>query len=152
MGWIQGEPFYELLEIMNTGNVKFGTGISPRKPKIDHTVEICEIALAYEGTLALGALIEIVKLTHPDDNDELVKNLKLLQRRLKYGLPTDSSIDLYELGFTDRVLSLELDKSISFMSLESIPLIMAIKKQEKKIRETLIKYPSYFTERLNEIM
>ncbi len=48
-----------------------------------------------------------------EDNGSIITNLQELQKRMKYGLPSASSIALYELGFSDRVIALEIDSIIN---------------------------------------
>ncbi|EFH3883194.1 DEAD/DEAH box helicase, partial [Escherichia coli] len=104
-GWISGRPFNDLLKIIRERKCKMIWGTRRREFKVDHVVDVCEGTLAYEGALLVGALCEFVGASDQKEAEELISKLQLFQKRLKYGLPTETAISLYELGFSDRVVS-----------------------------------------------
>lgn len=104
-GWISGRPFNDLLKIIRERKCKMIWGTRRREFKVDHVVDVCEGTLAYEGALLVGALCEFVGASDQKEAGELISKLQLFQKRLKYGLPTETAISLYELGFSDRVVS-----------------------------------------------
>jgi POLQ-like helicase len=108
--WIDGKSFGGLLEIICQRETKMIWGTKRREFKIDHVVEVCEGVLAYDGALLVAALTEFTSTLEQDGVDDLIGRLQLFQKRLKYGLPTEASITLYELGFSDRVIAQELDE------------------------------------------
>ena len=150
IGWIQGLPFHELFSLLSDNNVRFGSGKLARHPQLEHVVDICENALAYDGMLAIGAVAEIIELLRPED-ETASDNLRKLQKRLKYGLPSSLEVTIYELGFSDRVISIDLGKVLGAVSSRK-KAVQQIKRREAKIRETLDKYPSYFIEILGRML
>lgn len=104
-GWISRRPFNDLLKIIRERKCKMIWGTRRREFKVDHVVDVCEGTLAYEGALLVGALCEFVGASDQKEAGELISKLQLFQKRLKYGLPTETAISLYELGFSDRVVS-----------------------------------------------
>jgi hypothetical protein len=106
--WIQGKPFHELFDTLK--NTKLIWGTKRREFKIDHAVEICEGGLAYDGGLLISALSEFIELDEQEETAELFDRLQLFQKKFKYGLPTNTAIILYEIGFSDRVIAQELAK------------------------------------------
>ncbi|GAB3051722.1 DEAD/DEAH box helicase [Virgibacillus ainsalahensis] len=155
LGWISGKSYEELLNIFKEKNIRIVTKKQRREVKIDHVVEICENAFSYEGMLLVGAVVELAEtLIDIQDDENIFDNLKILQKRLKYGLPNLLSIMVYELGFADRVISLSLS---SVLKVSGVPkskrkLKKMIKNKEKEIRENISPYPSYFTLVLNNIL
>lgn len=152
LGWINGKPYHELFNILSDANVRLIAGTQRRQFKLEHIVEICENAFAYDGTLVLGAVAELIELVRQEDCAELVNKIQELQKRLKYGLPFSSEIILYEIGFSDRVVSQDLGAVIDVVPSHRQVLVQAIKQHEKVIRETLRKYPSYFQMVLESIV
>ena len=150
--WIQGIPYFELLERMLNSDVRIMAGSQGRHPKIESVIDICENGLAYDGALTLSAVTEIIQLVRPEGAEKVVIKLLELQKRLKYGLPTPISIALYELGFTDRVVSMELGSFLDNTSLDKRTIIQTIRQGEQNIRNILGKYPSYFVEKLNVLL
>ncbi|MEN6317234.1 MAG: DEAD/DEAH box helicase [Syntrophaceae bacterium] len=150
--WIRGMPFDVLLDILHKNDARLGWGKRPLQFKIDHVVDICEGGLAYDGALLVGALIEFVNFIEPDEKDTLVLRLQLLQKRIKYGLPTETSIALYELGFSDRAISQDI---ASILNLRIVPrqrIIKAIKRHKNTIMDSMDRYPCYFSDQLSRIL
>jgi superfamily II DNA/RNA helicase len=111
-GWLIGKPFSDLLKIIRKRNAKMIWGTRRREFKIDHVVELCEGALAYDGALLVGALCEFIEIMDQPGASKLIGHLQLFQKRLKYGLPNKATVALYEYGFSDRVVAQELDKAL----------------------------------------
>lgn len=150
-GWIQGRPFHELFTILSEPSVRFGTGSRAQYPLIEHVVDICENALAYDGMLAVGAVTEIFGLLRPGAETTL-EDLQKLQKRLKYGLPSSAATALYELGFADRVVSMELSSVVELSTGSRKSVIQVIRKNKKEVNRLLEKYPIYFSAVFNSIL
>lgn len=151
-GWIQSKPFYELLAILQSREARIGTGKRPRHPKVEHIVDICENALAYDGTLLVGAVAEMVGIVRPAGGKDLIRKLRELQKQLKYGLSSPSAIALCEMGFADRVVSTELSQGIALDTLNRNTVTMLIRQNESALRTVLEKYPRYFSQVMNEVV
>ncbi len=152
IGWIEGRAFYDLFEMLNEANARFGNGPRARHPELEHAIEICENALAFDGMLAVSAITEIFELLRPDD-ENTPERLRKLQKRLKYGLASAAEIALYELGFSDRVISRDLTSIAGLASPnQKNKMVRAIERKEDQVREVLAKYPGYFTGILNKII
>jgi len=149
-GWINGKPFSDLLKIIQKRKTKMIWGSRRREFKIDHLVEVCEGALAYDGTLLVGALCEFIEMLVSEGTDDLISRLQLFQKRLKYGLPTETTITLYELGFSDRVISQDLARSLNLSVSQKKDVIKALKQNQDEAIAVIEKYPTYFLERMNE--
>ncbi len=142
--WIRGKPFHELFAILSNANAKIIAKTQRRRFKLDHIIDICENAFAYNGTLVLGAIAELIELIRPENTRDLISKLQELQKRLKYGLPSSSAITLYELGFADRVVSMDLNSIIDITPWDKRAVIQEIKKRRDQIAERLSRYPAYF--------
>jgi POLQ-like helicase len=152
LGWIHGQTYDELFRVASKADVYIMAGTKRRRIKVDHIIDICDNGLSYDGTLVIGAIAEIIELLRPEDSAETVSRLLELQKRLKYGLPDSVNIALFELGFTDRVVSMDLSSILKNTQLDRKSIIRFIKRNEQKVRELLDKYPSYFIERLNNLL
>ena len=152
LGWIHGQTYDELFRVASEADVHIMAGTQRRRIKVDHIIDICDNGLSYDGTLVIGAITEIIELLRPEDSAETVFRLLELQKRLKYGLPDSVNIALFELGFTDRVVSMDLSSILKNTQLDRKSIIRFIKRNEQKVRELLEKYPSYFIERLNNLL
>lgn len=150
-GWIKGLPFYELFNIVKTLKVKLKNGKNRVNYKIDQIVDVCENALAYEGELVLSAVVELYELIHPEEQDVL-ENIKGLQKMFKYGLTSPVQIMLYELGFSDRAVATDLSSIFDGALVNKATLVKQIKQKKVNVERILDKYPSYFNMILNEII
>jgi superfamily II DNA/RNA helicase len=150
--WLSGTPFYELFRIADSNKCKLGKGTRPKKVKIENIIDICESGLAYDGALLVSAICEFVEMLDSEGTSELVDRLHLFQKQLKYGLPTETDIALYELGFADRVISQDLATSLNLSTMGKKDLMRALKSYWEKATEVMERYPSYFQKRMNELI
>lgn len=150
--WISGTPFHELFRIADKNKCKLGKGKRPRKVKIVNIIDICEGGLAYDGALLVSALCEFVEMLDREGTGDPINRLQLFQKRLKYGLPTETTIALYELGFSDRVIAQDLAASLKLAATQKKDLVKALKRDRDGARAVMEKYPTYFQERMNELL
>lgn len=151
-GWISGKPFSDLLKIIRKRKAKMIWGTRRREFKIDHVVDVCEGTLAYDGALVVGAVTEFIETLDQEGTGDLINRLQLFQKRLKYGLPTETTIALYELGFSDRVIAQDIAASLNLAATQKKDLVEALKQDRVGARAAMEKYPSYFQERMDEIL
>lgn len=151
-GWICGKPFSDLLKIIRKRKAKMIWGTRRREFKIDHVVDVCEGTLAYDGALVVGAVTEFIETLDQDGTGDLINHLQLFQKRLKYGLPTETTIALYELGFSDRVIAQDLAAALNLAATQKKDLVKALKRDRDGANAVMEKYPIYFQERMNELL
>jgi len=151
-GWLGGKPFSDLLKIIRERKAKMIWGTRRREFKIDHVVNLCEGTLAYDGALVVGAVSEFIESFDKDGTGDLIKRLHLFQKRLKYGLPTETAIALYELGLSDRVISQDLMASMHLTATRKRDLLRILKRSRDVAKTVAGKYPSYFQSQLNKLL
>ncbi len=144
--WIEGKTFQVLFQDLENSGAKRIAGSELWGYKIEHTVDICENGFAYEGILVLGALIELIPTTPIEDTDLLIGKLKYLQKRMKYGLPNETAVVFYELGFADRVVAIDLSSIFEEIISGKELAIQALKARSEDVLAKLGAYPSYFSE------
>lgn len=149
--WIEGKPYHEILGAIQERGAKMIWGTRMREFKINHVVDICEGGLAYDGALLISAVIEFVDLFKQEDANDLRTRLQTFQKQLKYGLPTEAAIILYELGFSDRVVAQDLALELNLSNSHKRHIVRAMKKNGSTAFAVIYKYPSYFHKRLAEI-
>jgi POLQ-like helicase len=151
--WIDGQPFHELFAIIGKREARMFWGKTKRRDfKIDHVVEICEGGLAHDGGLLLGAVCEFVRNLGREEADNAIKWIQVFQKRLKYGLPTDVTIAIYELGFSDRVIAQDLVGVLEATEAGRKAVIKRFKGRIGEAKSCLERYPSYFQDRLNALL
>lgn len=149
-GWITGMSYHQMLKLLDGSRI--GRGTRPRIPKIQHAVDICENALGFEGTLIVGAIAQLLEHMNRDDYAIAITRLNTLQKRLRYGLATSLEVVIFELGFADRPLALELEALLGNAKPARSSLLQSIRQNEAQVRTLLDKYPSYFTVQLDALL
>lgn len=149
-GWIDGQPYHELLTTAAAGGLLFRTPKQARTVTLDHIVDICESGLAYDGAHCVSAIIGAVRMID-SGKATLLSRLALLQKRLRYGLQTRRMIKIYEAGFTDRVIAKEISRALRPTPTvsEIVPVIIT---NEAVLRPILLQYPKYFETVLDAMM
>ena len=111
-----------------------------------------ENALGFDGAHVLGAIAELFELLAPEDDGEgePLRLLQVLQKRCKYGLPAGAPILLYEAGFADRPLALELAGAVPEIASRS-EVRNAMREEQPAVEAILERYPRYFTEVFDRI-
>lgn len=150
--WISGGAYHELSKIADENKCKLGKGKRPRKVKIENIIDICDGGLSYDGSLLVNALCEFLEMLEHEGSGDSINRLKLFQKRLKYGLPTETTIALYDLGLSDRVIAQDLAASLNLAATEKKDLVKALKQDRDGVNTVMEKYPSYFQERMNELL
>jgi len=95
---------------------------------------------------------EFIETLAQDGTGDVINRLQLFQKRLKYGLPTETTIALYELGFSDRVIAQNLAASLNLAATQKKDLVEALRQDRDGARAVMEKYPSYFQERMNDLL
>lgn len=134
--WIQGLSFQDIAKLLNQSS------------SIDNIVDLLENKVAYNITIILGALIDL--MDYANINTSVIKLLYLLQKQIKYGLLTKQEIILYEMGFYDRVIVNDLKNSL-MINTENYAEIVHILKSDKA-KEIMKKYPRYFQDKLLQLI
>lgn len=142
--WIRGDSPVRLLKFLVSADVRFGGGDRPRRPNLDHVVELCENALGFEGVMVLAAIIEALRLEDHGD-DAVVGQLEILQKRLKYGLATQTAIVLHEIGFADRVVASDLADVVGAGGSSKCRLLQIMQERQGDIDDALAGFPSYYS-------
>ena len=153
--WIYGEAHYKLLEYLIDNSIYKQTQKRTFEYQIDDIVEFCENTLAYDGSLFIGAIIELLQSINCDSYiTNIVENLKFIQKRFKYGLSSKLEIILYELGFNDRTIVQELSVYLNNIPERYIKKHI-IKKylhdNKERLRPIFTRYPSYFSEKMENL-
>lgn len=144
ISWLTGVSFHQLFEYLRRNDVKVIAGKQRRELKIEHVVDMCENAFAYDGALRIGAVADLLAARDDEECEGLVQSLNELHKRFKYGLPFSSAIALYECGFADRVIANDLSAVIGVAPKTRSRTIQLLKENEAAAQISLSAYPDYF--------
>lgn len=150
--WISGQPFNVMLGALKTQEARLTWGTKFRQLNVEHVVEMCEGGLAYDGSLLVGAAIEMLSFVAPIESIFLTPPLQELQKMLKYGLPIPSTIALFEAGFSDRVIASDLAALLNLNGELRRDVMQRLRAERPSIDQALQKYPSYFAHVMNDVL
>lgn len=143
--WINNKSYGFIFNELANLNIRMGSTSNARHLTVDYIAEICEKALSFEGTLILSSIIEFLNLYEDiHDISNLKSYLNQFQKKLKYGLNSRNAIFIYEMGFVDKFISLELSNLLEEEILSSTRIKRFLKSNNEEVENILIKYPSYF--------
>ena len=112
--------------------------------------DICSKSISYELSFFVGNIIDIIEINDEDVVNPL-PNLLLLQRRLKYGVKTETAVSVGETIFNDRFLANLLADEIGHDAIEANSIVGVMKSHKEDILDILSAYPTYFSERVQWI-
>ena len=75
--------------------------------------------------------------------------LQLLQRKIKYGVPTKTAASICEKVFNDQQLSIGISEIIGDSEVDSDEIIGAILAREQEVIDYLEPFPTFFTDRIH---
>ena len=139
--WVNGNTYAYLFDVLK------GVSVGSRNVTLEHIVKMFDGCLSYDGSVLINSIVEI--LVVEESNQDLLKKFQMYQKQIKYGLPSQESIILYEIGFCDRTLALKL--STLFKGIETKEdMLRQLLVDDVKVRGVLSEYPSYFEKKVYE--
>lgn len=144
--------FYYICQLWINGNTPFEiskkTGIDISK--ID---SYCSKKISYELSLFIGNICDLISINKDNKVQlEKVKKIMLLQKKIKYGIPTITSISICEKIFNDRLLAIKISELLKNEDIKADMIVSMIKYNKEKILKFLNYYPKYFEEKLKFIL
>ncbi|GKW47364.1 DEAD/DEAH box helicase [Planococcus sp. NCCP-2050] len=136
--WISGESYNSIYTTFIENQVLYKN----KEFLITDVVELCDQVFSYQGALIISAIVEFIN----SDQIDLIEFLNYFQRRIKLGLPNETTISLYNLGFNDRVVVQEILPFINKDITLKMYVRIQLKSKEHEILEVLeTKFPKYFS-------
>ena len=142
--WIQGQSFQQIHTMLVASDVRIGG--NRRRVTVEDTVGICENGLGYDGAMLVSTLGDLAALL----DEDLGEALALLQKRLKYGLPTAGAIAFFEIGFADRTVSLVLSEAFPH-AVDRLTATLTLRASRAEADELIRPFPIYFRSVLDEL-
>ena len=143
--WLNNKSYAFIYAELADLDIKMGNTARARKLTVDYISEICEKALSFEGTLILSSIISFLDLYNDKYNiKNLVTILTIFQKKLKYGLNSINAISIYEMGFIDKFIALELSQLMDSEVVNNKEIKVFLTTNSEEVKNILRKYPSYF--------
>lgn len=149
--WMSGESFPRIFELCQDM-----TYSATRRLTLDNVVDLCEGGFGFDLSLVVGSISELsgLALQEEEESRQIKDKLYFLQKVLKYGLPNKSPISLYEIGFSDRQLSLDISERMAMEDEILFAKDIRERFEENQEAQTYIRdnYPEYFSEKMEQVL
>lgn len=143
--WIKGNSYFQILESCTEKSIRIEKRGKLKPLDMSDIISICDNGLGYETSMVLNAINNNLEKIVGDE----LEVLTMLIKRLKYGLPLKKEINIYELGFSDRIIAQIIGQEINSVSKNRIK--NEIKQKSIELKDRLMEYPSYYIQLINEI-
>lgn len=148
--WLSGITYIEIFNYASLKKINVRRGTKYREILLDDIISLCNYDFGYVSLPIIQSLIEI--LDGKDCSDEIINRLNDIISRIRYGLPNQTSINVYELGFSDRIISQKIaDQLEGYDCCSKKKTKRAIRECKKEIESMLLEYPTYFLNRLRRM-
>lgn len=147
VGWLAGATFEQLLDGLTAAQARYPFGKLWRAFDADVVVDICEQTFGYAFTLVIAAVRNSFEaaIATKDTAEAFARNADLLQKRLRYGLPTQDSVAYFEAGFAERVAAQAVATELWWEDARTAREARAlIKEHADEISSVVRRFPSYF--------
>lgn len=143
--WINGISYFNILESCTEKLIRIEKRGKLKSIDLSDIISLCDKGLGYETSMILNSINNILEELVGEKIDVITK----LTRRLKYGLSLDKEINIYELGFSDRIVVQLIGQEIKSQSKNQIR--NEIKRDSARLKDKLSDFPSYYIQLINEI-
>jgi replicative superfamily II helicase len=149
--WIKGLSYKQIFDYALEHKVKIIRRNKEKDIQLGEIIDICDEGFGYASTLIINAISDLLQLDHQDSEDTC-KIMSELCKQMRYGLPTKSSIIIYESGFSDRVVSLRIaDELEEFHIKTKREFQEAAKKRKETLMGVLYEFPRVFYDKISAL-
>lgn len=145
--WINGSSFISLFAIAAEMEIN-----SNRRLDINQIIDLCEGGFSYSMSLLIGSISELLKLVGTEEEMQGIQlKLATLQKNMKYGAPGILPSVIYEMGFSDRQLSVAMAIRLGGIdeTFSGNRLARMIREDQQIQQDIYNNYPAYFAARLD---
>lgn len=149
MLWVRGKSYQKILEYCNETDIQILRRKKLKPIELNEIIEICDNGFGYSLILPMNAIR--VFFDFDEEHEDVANAITELSKKMKYGLPDLISINLFEIGFSDRVVAQLLAnkfKEIKFLKKSRIKKILHQKYEV--FEQILYPFPQYFVNILNQ--
>jgi len=132
--WISGEPYIKIYNSLIDQDINI---------KLNQVEKICSSLLSYHLSFLTGNILDAID-NIDNQTEVLTEKLSILQKQVKYGVPSIFQILIYENIFYDRTVASRLDQSFGQIFITEKEFKKYIVSNKRDILRILKDYPDYF--------
>jgi methyl coenzyme M reductase subunit D len=122
--------------------------------------DLCNKIISYELNFFVGNISDLIVIQENNTGDEMDEDdvvdprntLSILQKKIKYGVPTQTAISICEKVFNDRILSQKITSVLGNDNVETDTIIRLIQFCDTLVLDVLEDYPEYFKDRVDYLI
>lgn len=148
--WLSGDAYIKIYKNSLSKGIATKQGRKYKDISLEEIISLCNYDFGYVSLSIIQSLVEI--LENNRCSEEVIKKLNEIINRIRYGLPNQTAINIYELGFSDRIISQKIANIIVNKDCSNkIKTRQAIKESKGEIERIIVDYPTYFIKRLQRM-
>lgn len=149
--WITGHSYEDIVNYSVENNVLLFKRGREAIANLNEIIDICDNGFGYSSIQIINAISEIISL-QGGETESVTRMLESLCKKMRYGLPSVESINLYELGISDRYVSQLIASELpTFPHTSKHKLRSIIISNKDYILSLLEPYPRVFTTTIKNV-
>ena len=152
--WMNGDEYNSIQTIAELLGFKIKKRGRETTISLEDISSICDGDFGYSASIIANSICEILELNDSISEEVncniAIERIQSISQKLKYGLPEQTDVFVYELGFNDRFLAQEIRRIIGCHETKN-KVRGAIRLKKDQIETFLHDYPSVFQNRIKNI-
>ena len=114
--------------------------------------DVCSKQISYELSFFIGNIRDLIADANGFFKEELEDQLALLQKKIKYGVPTLTALSICEKVFYDRLLAVKTSELLGDNDISGEEVVSRLKQRKEDVMELLNDYPEFFWNRIISVI
>lgn len=114
--------------------------------------DVCSKQISYELSFFIGNIRDLLADNTGLFADELEEQLSLMQKKVKYGVPSLTALSICEKVFYDRLLAVKITDVLEDSYISEDEIISTLQQKKEDIEELLNDYPEFFWNRIISVL
>ena len=115
--------------------------------------DVCNKNISYDLNFFIGNICDLITVETEDESAiNLYNTLNIIQKKIKYGVSTQTAISICEKVFNDRIIAAKIVEVLGNNQIQADDIIQVLEFHGDKIRDILSRYPEYFMDRFNFVV
>ncbi len=136
--WIEGKTPFEINTITDND--------------MNDIDDVCSKQISYELSFFIGNIRDLLADNTGLFKEELEEQLSIIQKKVKYGVPSLTALSICEKVFNDRLLAVKISDVLEDDDISEDEIITSLQQRKENIEELLNDYPEFFWNRIISVL